>query len=214
MSFHAEHESARESRSRRSRVSITCSRTSNGRRKSNAHMIAGYVRVGLCEHTASGESARLTRRRSRATSHRHRPESPLAAQGPFGRSSSLSSSAEVSRTQTQCTHSTAQRKYYYNYYSDTSSSALVRCTALVNMSVTTIAGIQPQRVPHRRYRSWLYPECTARNIGCGDGCSNVPCCSPLMGHTITNNGRRVTRSLVRHVKLLHVVLDLRTTFVR
>jgi hypothetical protein len=51
MSFHVEHERARERRSRRSKVSITCSRTSNGSRRSDAHMLIECVRVGLTEHT-------------------------------------------------------------------------------------------------------------------------------------------------------------------
>jgi hypothetical protein len=58
MSFQAEHVNARESRSLRFRVSMTSSRTSNGRRRSEAYMIEGRVRVGLPEHAVDDESAR------------------------------------------------------------------------------------------------------------------------------------------------------------
>lgn len=74
MFFHVEHDSARERRSGSSRDSRRCSRMSNGRRRSKAHMVVECVRAGREQAEAhSGLSspgrAHLYRTRTERVAH-------------------------------------------------------------------------------------------------------------------------------------------------
>jgi hypothetical protein len=66
----------------------------------------------------------------------------------------------------------------------------------MNMPVTTIVGMQPHRAPHYRYRSLLYLEyfwSVLHGISAVGWLFQFPVPSArAIGHTIANNGRRVT----------------------